>query len=335
MGKFINRLLTLTAAAAVLPQVVYRVKDRKKTNNHPQDRIYSQKQESPQITGYRLAGVDGFGLFVKVYQAHRPAKALVYLIHGAMEHSGRYEKLAHALLDAGYAVITNDHRGHGHSVSEDYPLSTMKGANELITDMETVVDFAKSLFPDVPVYLFGHSMGSMLARLLLLERDGTFDKVILTGVPPYNPFAQVGVALANLVSFYQGEDHYTPWLNVLPTDDSWIANNQDHLSKIASDKLSMRHFNNGGYRTMYQINSLLAYPQDFRTIKPDTKILLMVGEQDDQITGGQAGLNDSIQRLAKLGYSDISLQVYPGMKHEIIHEKDGDQVIAAMIDFYD
>lgn len=334
MGKKMNRMIILAGLSLFAPQWYYQWQMKQAKQGRGLTKVASEEAVNEVATHYQLLVDGNFPLFVRYYHA-KESKALIYIIHGAMEHSGRYEKLANTLVEAGYSVITNDHRGHGHSVNEHNPKGSMPTSVEIIEDMKSVLAFAQEKAGKQPIYLFGHSMGSMLARLLLKECDGQIAKVVLTGVPPHNPMAKAGVFISNILSFYQGQSAYCKWLNMFPRDDRWIAANQDHMENIRKDHLGMGRFNNSGYRTMYHLNDLLAYPDDFQTTNPQMPILIINGKEDVFITGGKPGLNNTIQQLTKAGFQQVNYQIYPGMRHEVIHEQEGDKVIQAILDFYE
>lgn len=332
MKKTAKVLGASTMMAGVLPHLYFLGKHHnKKATKGVQ--IITSNQVATNQTEYFLLANGNFPLFTKVYHVEKP-KAVVQLVHGAMEHQGRYFNLIKKLNQQGYAVVANDHRGHGRSVTDKYPKGFMNGTQELLNDLVLVTDFINQLYPEVPVYMFGHSMGSMLARAYLLENDQRIDKLILTGVPPYNPMVSAGITLAKLIGFYRGEKASSSILNVLPKELDWIAYNQQHLQKIADDPLGMEQFTNGGNLTMFELNRLLNFPKKFKAKHSDLPILLLNGADDTLITGGSNGIDDSARRLTKAGYRHLVLKQYPNMKHEIIHEKDADTVFEDILSFY-
>lgn len=332
MKKTAKVLGASTVMAGVLPHLYFLGKHHQKQSTKGVQVITSTETAINQ-TEYFLLANGNFPLFTKVYHVEKP-KAIVQLVHGAMEHQGRYTNLIQKLNQQGYAVVANDHRGHGRSVTDKYPKGFMNGAQELINDLVLVTDFINQLYPEIPVYMFGHSMGSMLARVYLLENDQRIEKLILTGVPPYNPMVGVGVTLAKFISFYRGEKISTPILNVLPKDLNWIAYNEDHLQVIANDELGMEQFTNGGNLTMFELNRLLNFPKNFKAKHSGLPILLLNGKDDQLITGGSDGIDDTARRLTKVGYHHLVMKQYPNMKHEIIHEKEANDVFDDIMTFY-
>lgn len=311
--------LALIAGVALLPQLYYEKRHRYVSKTEQPIKIIEMFNQE-----YYLESAGGFPLFVKVYPVKKP-KAVIQIVHGAMEHQGRYQNLIDFLNDQGYTVIANDHRGHGRSTNEKYSQGVMNGADEIVDDLYLVTRFAKELFPGLSFIMFGHSMGSMLVRLYLKQYENQIDKVILTGVPPYNAKAPYGVAFARIVSFYHGNRKFSPLLNIFPDNLDWISKDKRFLETIQKDNLSMGKFTNVGNLTMFEMNKALKYPATFKTHKPNLPIILLVGEEDI-IAGGLKGLKRSIDMLQEAGYINVYSKLYPEMRHEIIHDTNYQEV---------
>lgn len=333
MKKALKVIGAGTVMAGIVPQLFFHGKRQIVSDNKNRVQIISKKTVAINENEYYLSAMSNFPLYVKVYHVNKP-KAVIQIVHGAMEHQGRYQNLISNLNQQGFAVIANDHRGHGRSITEKYSKGYMNGTKELLGDLELVTLFANQLYPDLPVYMFGHSMGSMLARVYLKKNDHRIEKLILTGTPFYNSMVGVGIVLARLISFYKGEKSISSLLNVLPEDSSWISNNVQHLQAIENDSLGMKHFTNAGNLTMFELNRDLKYPPKFKAKNPDLKILVLNGQDDKLITGGNEGIDDSISLLTKAGYSNIQIKQYPKMKHEIIHEIESNLVFEDINQFY-
>ena len=100
-----------------------------------------------------------------------PVKAVLQLVHGMAEYIDRYDGMARWFAERGIAVYGNDHLGHGLSVNDKYPLGYFgtKNQNAFVfrDDAKQLTDIAKEQNPGVPYVLFGHSMGSFVARIYL------------------------------------------------------------------------------------------------------------------------------------------------------------------------
>lgn len=113
-----------------------------------------------------LTATDGVPLALHAWEPEGAPRAVIQLVHGMAEHAGRYARFGEVAAKAGYAVVADDHRGHGlsavdgrigHTHDED-------GWTQILDDLTTVRRAIDAAYPGLPVILFGHSWGSMLAR---------------------------------------------------------------------------------------------------------------------------------------------------------------------------
>ena len=131
---------------------------------------------------------DKFLLSTLMFSPKKP-KAVVQIVHGSLEHKERYCDFANFLCEHDFAVVIADNRGHGASISPSYPRGFSGTLEQNIMDMEVVTEFIKTNFPSLPIYMFGHSLGSVFARVFLQKHDTEIQKLALSGTVNYNPFA--------------------------------------------------------------------------------------------------------------------------------------------------
>lgn len=145
-------------------------------------------------------GVDRIAYYIYTPEPARKPKALIQICHGMCEYIGRYEHFIDYLCGLGYAVIANDHLGHGNSVSDNDDLGYFAledGWIYLLKDVRKVQLIGKSIFGDVPHYFLGHSMGSIIVRCVLGKYSGDTDGAILLGTVGIHPALPFGIALAD------------------------------------------------------------------------------------------------------------------------------------------
>ncbi|MBI5503477.1 MAG: alpha/beta hydrolase [Deltaproteobacteria bacterium] len=131
-------------------------------------------------------GAGGTRVFYRVWRAARPAGAIL-LVHGMGEHSGRYQHVAEFLVQRGLVVYALDQRGHGLTAGEK---GTVGSFGEFLDDLAAFHALAIHEQPGLPLVLFGHSMGGLIAIAYLLERPLPPDGLILSGpaiVPIFDP----------------------------------------------------------------------------------------------------------------------------------------------------
>ena len=115
-------------------------------------------------------------------------RAIVQLVHGMSEHKERYIPFMEYLTDKGYITVIHDHRGHGKSVSDKKDLGYMYGggADAMLKDVLTVNEEIRRHFPELPLILFGHSMGSLAVRAFAAKHDDCMNMLIVCGSPSEN-----------------------------------------------------------------------------------------------------------------------------------------------------
>lgn len=141
---------------------------------------------------------DNLTLFGRHWPAKNPMRVMS-LVHGLGEHSGRYEHMAKHLNSAGISVVAIDLRGHGRTES---PRGVCHNYSDMSADLDTLLTETKTLYPDLPHYLFGHSMGGGL----VLHHGMTSSRSQLDGylvsaplILPKDPVPKPLRALANIM----------------------------------------------------------------------------------------------------------------------------------------
>jgi acylglycerol lipase len=125
----------------------------------------------------RLPGTGGLDLYWRAWLPEAGPRALVVIVHGASEHSGRYAHVAERLVSAGYAVYALDHRGHGRSEGKRAQLDRL---DYVVADLRAFVDLAAERHPAAPVYLLGHSMGGCISVAYAVRHQETLAGLVLS-----------------------------------------------------------------------------------------------------------------------------------------------------------
>ena len=128
----------------------------------------------------------------------KPYRAIVQLVHGMCEHKERYIPFMEYLAEQGFVTVIHDHRGHGRSVRSKDDLGYMygSGAEGMLKDIAKVNHDIRKYFPDLPLILMGHSMGSLAVRAFASEHDDCLDMLIVCGSPSENKARILGKAIA-------------------------------------------------------------------------------------------------------------------------------------------
>lgn len=287
------------------------------------------------ITGVYKSPMDGLPLAFTIIEAENP-QGLVQIVHGAQEHSGYYKTFAHRLARAGFTVLLSDNRGHGDSVSADHPRAYISSIDDIVADQYALTRFFKSRYPGLPLAMFGHSFGSLIARNYIMDHDDAIDKLILTGLVCYPPQAGVGLFFGNLESFYTSPKRRGALIRIMDSKTKaaldTISNNPAFLRAFKGDDKLVNHYLNGGAMAIWDSASRLKDYGRYGVKNPDLKVLALNGTEDP-LTGGAKGLADTAKTFYKLGYEDYENKIYPLMKHDLLHESAGEFVIGDIIKF--
>lgn len=293
-----------------------------------------------------IKSFDSLKLSLAIYEAKKP-KAVVQVIHGMCEHKGRYDEMAKYLQKKNYTVILSDNRGHGASIlsKEDYGyFGKSNGTKAFVEDQKKINDYIKKNYKGLPIYLFSHSMGTLIARNYLKKYDNTIEKVIFSGAPCYSPLAGLGVRIAKTIKRIKGEKKVSNLLIKLASTatedkgknvnkDAWLSYNEENIKEHRTDPLCQFSFTTAGYQTLFEMTRDLHKYKSYSVNNKDLKILFLSGK-DDNVVGGEKGLKDSIDTLKKVGYTDISSIIYDNMRHEIIKEYEKELVFKDIVKFY-
>ena len=292
-----------------------------------------------------LPSKDGYPLAPRIYEAAEP-KAVVKCIHGMEEHQDRYRPFAEALQAAGYTAVTADLRGHGNSAPMLSHIADRDGHLRLLEDEEAILEEIHERWSGVPVALFAHSMGTIIARVFLQKNSREFHKVVLSGYPNPNSAAGAGIVLTDVLSSIKGAKGYSNLVDGMvlgafskavpdaKTPQDWLSVNPENVQRYIDDPLCGVRFTLGSYSALFHLIALMNKAEHYEEVWKELPILLISG-RDDPCTGGEKGRKDSVEVLRKAGFREIEIATLDGMRHEILNEKDRDKVTRMIIRFLD
>lgn len=269
---------------------------------------------------------DEFGVVVTYYEwrVERP-RGIVQLAHGLGEYANRYHALIDALGEAGYSVYADDHRGHGQTGLDQWGGDASKlgrlgpgGLRAAVRDLSKLTDIIRNDNPGVPIVLLGHSLGSLMAQMLINTRMADFAAVVLTGTAYRMPGSMESGDL-NKHHKHLGTTGY-----------EWLSRDPAVAEAFAADPLT---FNADVLKLFGVVDGLRLFGRPARGL-PDRPVLIQIGSDDS--LGGEKSVNklaDAYRRRS--GLSDVEVMVYPGARHEIFNETNQDAVRADLIAWLD
>lgn len=289
---------------------------------------------------FNLTSFDGLELYCTRYDAENP-QAVIMLVHGMREHSGRYQEFAETLAQNGFSVVTSDNRGHGKTMKDkatEYGFGKHGDIyGETIKDQLVILDYVKREFPNLPIYLFGHSYGSMLSQTLV-QICPEFEKVVLQGSTcGDNKAYKFGKFVAHVLKFF-GQDNkpgrvfenagMKKWNK--EGGGNWLSRDPQVYEEYLADDLCHGAFPISFYRSLME--HMTQVNKGIGSIRPNQKILLLCGSRDPVGEYGKQ-VYRLYQKYVDAGV-DAKLIIYGGAKHELHHETNKDEVIDDLLEFY-
>ncbi|WP_291292939.1 alpha/beta hydrolase [Enterococcus sp.] len=274
-------------------------------------------------------------IYVKIWQPEGPSKGVLQLIHGMIEHIERYDPFARYLVSKGFTVIGHDHLGHGQTVTDQKAYGTFgesKGADYLVADVGLVHGFAAERFPNLPYYVLGHSMGSLVLRNYLFQKPQPLNGAIIMGTT-MEPAAKMTSAMLlteSLMPFRQQAWPYRVMENLVfgqhnrrfqpnRTTKDWLSSDPQQVDAYLADPHTQFHFSLNAYRDLFLLTKKASDPQLLQKIDPKLPLLLISGKEDPVGHYGK-----SVRKLAaclnQQGQRNLTVYLLEGGRHEILNE---------------
>ena len=274
-------------------------------------------------------------------------KGVVQIAHGMAEYSNRYAQFALELCKHGYAVYINDHLGHGQSVASDEELGFFgdNGANSMVEDMKQLSDIARQEYPNLPFFLFGHSMGSFLARKYSAKYGHILDGAVYCGTSGANSAVGMGVLLADTVIKSEGQMYRSKFLDSVAfgsynrktaknTAFDWLSRDEKEVEKYVHDKHCGFLFTANGFKTLFSLLKEVSAKVWYNTVPAELSILLISGDKDPVGEYGK-GVTEVYKALRKTGHTGVMMKLYPEARHELLNELNRREVTEDVIRWLD
>lgn len=253
-------------------------------------------------------------------------QGVVQIAHGLAEHGQRYDRLARALVEAGYQVHAVDHRGHGKSATSRDQLGHFSFP-ALIRDVADFGAAIKHESPELPLFLIAHSMGSFAAQEVLLTHAGQYAGVVLSGSSALDMLAEnlaQAEGPAGLEAFNAGFEQRTGY--------EWLSRDEAEVDQYVADPLCGFDVPEESLAQLFADAARLADPQTLSAIASSLPILIASGDADP-VSGGGQWIQPLGQRYRDAGIEDVTVKLYPGARHEIFNETNRDEITADVLDW--
>ncbi len=291
-----------------------------------------------------LAAANGHKIHLDLYLPDSEPTLILQVLHGLGEHAARYRRLADAAAAEGLALVIHNHRGHGPKAERPGYFADDKGWQKLVEDALEVTEFAGKRFPNLPLVLLGHSMGSYIAQSFAMLHGGRLKGLILSA-STWPSRAQLYPAwmLARGVAVTAGRTGHSALLDKLGFGDfnrrfepartelDWLSRDEAEVDKYVADPLCGGPYTVGLWLDLLGGLIEIASDHALSRIPADLPILIM-GGQDDPV-GGEDGMSNLAMHYAQSHHQRLTVRIYPEGRHEMFNETNRKEVTADMLDW--
>jgi alpha-beta hydrolase superfamily lysophospholipase len=277
------------------------------------------------------------GATLKLYitQAKASPRGVIQVNHGIAEHAARYGRFAEAMSARGFHVYAHDHRGHGGTTAPDAPprmFGSPDGGAKVIADVAAIHDRIAKEHPDLPVIVFGHSMGGFVALNFVLRHSAR-----VRGAAIWNAnfsaglLGRLGQAILAYERFRLGSDMpsrmipkltFQAWAKQMPgrrTEFDWLSRDPAEVDKYVADPLCGWDASVSMWSDVFRFVFFGADDRNFESVRKDLPFNLVGGEKDPATDGGKA-VHDLQKRMARMRFSRVTSRVYAETRHESLNE---------------
>ncbi len=268
---------------------------------------------------------------------------IVQIVHGMAEYVERYEELAAYLTDRNFVVTGEDHLGHGKSVPEGGQqgyFCKQDPATVVVRDVHRLKKMTQELYPGVPYFILGHSMGSFITRNYICRYGTGIDGALILGTG----MQSAGLLLASktvaaIEGAFRGQRHVSRMMDKAAfgaynrriaekrTDYDWLSRDAERVDAYIADPDCGFVFTVNGFKTLFELISRAKKPENLRKIPAELPIFMASGAEDPVGNYGK-GVEKAYRSLQGVGVRDLTLKLYPEDRHELMNEPDREQVMA-------
>lgn len=300
-----------------------------------------------QHENFWLDASDGTQLYVNRWFNDAAPKAILMISHGMAEHSARYERLAQALVPAGFAVVAHDIRGHGQTAKNGAfgHYADHDGWNKVVGDLASVNQYIRKKYPKTPIILLAHSMGSYIGQAYLMQCGKQHIQGAILSASNYASIARYRQAklFARFEAWRQGPKGYSALLEYLSfgtfnnafkpsrTPSDWLSRDTAEVDKYLNDPLCGFRCSNQLWLDLLDGLQFITAPDNLKKIKRNLPLLIIGGANDPAIKGD--GIKKLADALNAAGAKRVQTKVYPEARHELLNETNRDEVTRFYIEW--
>lgn len=276
-------------------------------------------------------------------------RGIFIIVHGMAEHIGRYEAFAEFMCNKGFVVAANEHLGHGGSVSQGPKGYFCKrdAATVVVRDVHRLKKTIQEEYPGLPIFIFGHSMGSLITRNYMTRYGTGIDGAVICGTLQMNK-GLIGAMgfLCRVLMLFQGSKHPSVLMNQVGfgsyckkienprTPFDWLTKDDAIVNKYIADPDCGFLFTLNGFLTLKELLARLHDKSLLEKIPKSLPVFFIYGSEDPCGEYGVA-VRKVIEQYKQLGIKDVSDKCYEGDRHELLNELDKETVMGDIYDWID
>ncbi|PBH28039.1 alpha/beta hydrolase [Clostridioides difficile] len=298
-------------------------------------------------TNFTFKGEEGLDIYTYKWEDEniKKTKAVIQIAHGMAETAQRYETFAKVLTENGYIVYINDHRGHGKTakiIENVGHLAEKEGFRCLVEDMYTLTNIIKKENEDLPIYLFGHSMGSFASQRYIMDYGNNLSGLILCGL---NGKQGIILNFAHMIINREikkyGRRSRSNKINDLifggeiirrneKTKFDWLSRDKEQVEKYINDPFCGVVCSCGFFYDLVQGLKEIEDKENLKKVPLDIPIYIISGDKDPIGKNGK-GVLRLRDRYIKLGVKDVTCKLYKDGRHELLNEINKEEVFEDII----
>lgn len=257
------------------------------------------------------------------YQSWKPdgtPRAVIVVVHGVAEHSGRYERFAKYFVERGFAVFALDHPGHGRSNGTPGHVGRF---SEYIQTVDQLCGRVAEEMRDIPQILLGHSMGGLICTSYLLQNQDAFLGCILSG-PAIKTDVEPGAFQMALIRFLA---RALPKVGVLQLDSRGVSRDPEEVKRYLEDPLVYN-----GKLSARLVSELFEEMERVQVEASRISLPMLILHGGEDSMASPQGSHFLAERVAS---KNKTLEIYPGLYHEIFNEPEREQVFDDILRWLD
>jgi alpha-beta hydrolase superfamily lysophospholipase len=276
-------------------------------------------------------------------------RASVHIVHGMVEHAGRYARFARALTGAGFNVWAHDGRGHGTNPTPGIPghFADSNGWTAVLDDVRDVSKEMAATFAGVPLVLFAHSMGSFMAQAVMADQDERYRGVVLSGTNgPPGALEKGTRAIAQLQRQVLGPRRPGTWLKEIVfgrynrrfapnrTEFDWLSRDTAEVDKYREDPLCGFALTAQAWVDFLEGKAMLGSASHLQQVPKRLPVHVIAGTHDP-VGEEVKGVERLLRAYASAGLAQVTHRFHDGARHELLNETNRDEVTRDLIVWVD